>query len=164
MSNEKIAQIQTILGTTPDGIWGPKSRAALDALVIGPERRVVRASSFADPADVRAFQRAKAQGMSDREAFKVGDNGIGAWGHFTAQDKEPMCALPREVWQAAGKSGGAGVRVTYKGRSVDGILGDTMPSLTNIRNGAGIDLNPAFALRLGLTPPFLVEGVVWEWI
>ena len=35
------------------------------------------ASSFADLADVRAFKRAKAKGMTDQEAFRYGDNGIG---------------------------------------------------------------------------------------
>lgn len=107
--------------------------------------------------------RCKASGKSDRACFAVGDNGIGKWGHVTAQDKEPMCALPREVWQAAKKTGGARVQVRYRGVTVDGILGDTMPALPNIKNGAGIDLNPAFARQLGLKTPFLVGGVEWRW-
>ncbi len=123
----------------------------------------VKASSFADSADVDAFKRCKAQGKTDAQCFRVGDNGIGKWGHFTAQESSPMCALPYEVWREAGKKGGAVVVVRYRGREVVGILGDTMPRLANIRNGAGIDLNPAFAKRLGINPPFLVSGVEWRW-
>lgn len=125
--------------------------------------QTVKASSFADPRDVVAFKKCKATGKSDVACFAVGDNGIGAWGHNTAQDTAPMCALPREVWGLAGKKGGARVQVRYRGVIVEGILGDTMPALANIRNGAGIDLNPAFAERLGLKSPFLVQGVEWRW-
>lgn len=127
-------------------------------------KRVVRASSFADPEDVRRFKECKANGGSDGQCFKVGDNGIGKWGHTTAQSGIPMCALPREDWQEAGKVGGSFIRVTYNGLTVQGILGDTMPSRANITNGCGIDLNPAFAKSFGLTPPFIVEGVEWEWV
>lgn len=31
--NDKLRAIQTILGVTPDSIWGPRSQAALDALI-----------------------------------------------------------------------------------------------------------------------------------
>lgn len=124
----------------------------------------MKASSFADPADVVAFKRCKARGKSDKECFKVGDNGLGKWGHNTAQDHSPMCALPPEDWKSAKKKGGARVAVTYKGHTVEGILGDTMPHRANIQNGAGIDLNPAFAKAFGLHPPFLVDGVTWKWI
>ena len=123
----------------------------------------VTASSFADPLDVHAFRACKARGHSDEECFKVGDNGIGAWGHDCAQEIEPMAALPREVWRGAGKRGGARLSVTHNGITVHGILGDTMPSLAHITNGAGIDLNPAFAKALGLQPPFLVHNVTWDW-
>lgn len=34
---EKIAAIQGVLGVSVDGIWGPKSQAALDALVQAPQ-------------------------------------------------------------------------------------------------------------------------------
>ena len=53
--------------------------------------------------------------------------------------------------------------VTYKDKSVVGELGDTMPHKANIKNGAGIDLNPAFAKALGQKPPFMLQGVQWEW-
>lgn len=124
----------------------------------------VKASSFADLKDVVAFKKCKSQGNSDMYCFSKGDNGIGKWMHNTAQDETPMCALPREIWQRANKKGGAKLQVRYNGVVVDGILGDTMPSLVNIKNGAGIDLNPAFSKKLGLTPPFMVEGVEWRWV
>ena len=130
----------------------------------GSDWQTVKASSFADPADVRAFEKCKANGGSDQFCFSKGDNGIGKWGHRTAQETTPMAALPREVWQRASKVGGAKLEVRYNGKIVAGILGDTMPSLANIKNGAGIDLNPAFAKGLGLTPPFLKDGVEWRWI
>ncbi len=123
----------------------------------------VKASTFADPADIAAFRRCKASGKTDMQCFAVGDNGIGAWGHDTAQDHTPMVALPREVWKRAGKTGGAKVQVRYYGRTVNAILGDTMPSLANIRNDAGIDLNPATCLALGITAPYLGADVSWRW-
>lgn len=126
--------------------------------------KTVRASSFADPADVEAFYKCKAQGHSDEYCFRFGDNGIGCWNHKTAQTHTPMVAIPRDEWTRAGKRGGAKVRVTFNGKTVDAILGDTMPSYANITNGCGIDLNPATAMALGLEPPFIVEGVQWEWI
>jgi hypothetical protein len=55
------------------------------------------------------------------------------------------------------------VAVTFKGKTVIGELRDTMPRKAHIKNGAGIDLNPGFAKAFGLTPPFLVAGVRWEW-
>jgi len=128
----------------------------------------VTASSFADPEDVEAFKRAKAEGATDEEAFAVGDNGIGCWGDNTARDDIPMCALPREVWQGKWGKGraarGKPVAVTYEGKTVVGELRDTMPSLDNIDNGAGIDLNPGFAKAFGLTPPFMIDDVRWEWV
>lgn len=152
-------------GLLEDNWRGKRTEAALEdfARRISGVRRV-RASSFADPEDVRRFRSCKATGKTDMECFRVGDNGVGRWGHFTAQENVPMAALPREDWQEAGKTGGARLRVSYNGTTVEGILGDTMPARANIRNGASLDLNPAFAKALGLTPPFLVEGVTWEWV
>lgn len=128
---------------------------------LGP-LHTVKTSSFADPADVRAFKSCKAKGGSDQTCFKTGDNGIGKWGHFTAQELEPMVALPREVWREAGKIGGAKVIVMYHGRNLNAILGDTMPSIANIKNGAGMDTNPAVAKFFGLKPPYMVE-MSWRW-
>lgn len=127
----------------------------------------VTASSFADPADVAAFRRCKAQGKSDKECFKVGDNGIGCWGDDTTRVDIPMCALPPEDWIAKWGHGdnarGRRVKVTYNRRTVIGELRDTMPERAHITNGAGIDLNPGFARAFGFEIPFLVHNVTWEW-
>jgi hypothetical protein len=128
----------------------------------------VTASSFADPKDVAAYRKAIAQGKSEKDALKVGDNGIGVWGDNTARDDVPMCALPPEDWQAKWGSGqkarGKKVSVTYKGKTVIGELRDTMPKKANIKNGAGIDLNPGFAKAFNVTPPFMLKNVQWEWV
>jgi hypothetical protein len=127
----------------------------------------VTASSFADLADLAAFQHAKALGWSDKQAFKVGDNGIGAWGDFTARDDICMCALPPEDWLSkwgtAAAARGKKVNVTYQGKTVAGELRDTMPHKANITNGAGIDLNPGFAKAFDQKPPFMLPGVQWDW-
>lgn len=153
-----------------DNWRGPKTERALELFKqslqsenFETDWHTVKASSFADPADVAAFKKCKALGNSDSFCFARGDNGIGAWGHNTAQEETPMCALPREIWQRAGKSGGAGVEVRFNGVTVVGILGDTMPSLANIKNGCGIDLNPGFGKEWELKPPFMVT-VQWRWI
>lgn len=154
-----------------DGDIGIQSHAAFNALDVASDERAkegvhhVKASSFADPADVRAFKKCKAAGGSDQQCFKVGDNGIGLWGDDTTADK-PMCALPREVWQDEWGMGnaarGALVEVTANGRTVVCELRDTMPRLENIKNGAGIDLNPAACKALGLRPPIFVSAT-WKW-
>lgn len=126
----------------------------------------VLASSFADPADVRRFKAAKAKGMSDRQAFAVGDNGVGCFGDFTAQSTTAMCALPPEDMVArfgsVKKAKHARVRVCANNLSVLCILADRMPSKKNIKNGCGIDLNPAAARQLNLKPPFKVPAE-WQW-
>lgn len=123
----------------------------------------VTASSFADPADVRAFRRCKAQGKTDHECFRVGDNGIGRWGDDTTGPKA-MCALPPEDWQPiAPYARGKRVLVTANGRSVICELRDTMPAKANIKNGAGIDLNPAAVAALGLRPPIMINAT-WQFI
>lgn len=175
---EKRKAIQRILGVTEDGLFGPETQGAFEALhqrfdnfgeVSGLNdwmkrvRRVTKgkASSFADPADVRRFMACKAEGKTDSECFKVGDNGIGLWGTPTTQDR-PMCALPRDDWQGMQDANGKLVRVRANGREVVCELRDTMPWRKNIRNGAVIDLNPAACRALGLTPPILVDAE-WEW-
>lgn len=157
-----VQQIQTLLGVKADGIWGPKSQAALDDIVnTGSDVHSVKASSFADPADVRAFRRCKMEGKSDQECFKVGDNGIGKWGDDTTADK-PMCALPPDDWERFTNPRGKRVRVKANGREVICELRDTMPRKKNIKNGAGIDLNQAACKALGLTPPIMAPAL-WQW-
>jgi len=128
----------------------------------------VTASSFADPADVAAYRKAIAEGKSEAEALKVGDNGIGKWGDDTSRDDVPMCALPPEDWEAqwgrGARARGKKVAVTYKGKTVMGELRDTMPHRASIHNGAGIDLNPGFAKAFGVAPPFMLRDVTWEWV
>ncbi len=167
---EKIKAIQRILGVVDDGIFGPKSRAALERLVAPSEPadhpqlpfwHEGKASSFADPADIRAFKRCKATGKSDQECFKVGDNGIGKWGTDTTQDR-PMVALPREDWAHLPNPQGTPVIVEANNRVIRATLEDTMPARANIKNGAIIDLNEAACKALGLTPPVMVNAR-WRW-
>lgn len=129
------------------------------------------ASSFADPADVRRFKACKTTGRSDRECFKVGDNGLGCWGDLTAQTHTPMCALPPQAmeakWGSVAKARhqrvrvGLGSSIRSAKRIVMCILADRMPRKPKA-SGAGIDLNPAASAALGLSPPHLAP-VEWEW-
>lgn len=165
----KIQEVQTILGVVADGEWGPKSQAALDAAKPRPlppgEWHNVKASSFADAADVAGYKRAKAKGMSDVEAFAHGDNGVGCWGDDCA-DGPPMCALPPDDMEArfgsvaAAKHAKVLVRVGQK--DITCMLGDRMPWKRNIKNGCGIDLNPAACAALGLKPP-MTTTAAWNW-
>lgn len=180
-------KVQQILGTQQDGVPGIHDSEALAAMLraaktngewppttasatpTSPTPEPVdtswhegKASSFADPADVRAFKRCKAQGKSDQECFKVGDNGIGKWGMDTTLP-HPMVALPPEDWQHLPRPQGAFVIVEANGQTVRATLQDTMPRKANIKNGAIIDLNPAACAALGLTPPMLVNAR-WRWV
>lgn len=123
----------------------------------------VKASSFADPADVAAYLRAKAHGMSDARAFKFGDNGIGCWGDDCKGGSGPACALPPEDWKpfkaAARKKK---VIVKANGKQVVCELRDTMPHRENITNGAGIDLSPDACAALGVKPPVMIRAT-WRW-
>lgn len=130
----------------------------------------VMASSFADPADVAAFRKwyriYRSEGCShsvaERKAFAKGDNGVGCWGDDTTAGR-PMCALPPDDWQWLGKKArGALVRVKANGKEVVCELRDRMPWKKNIKNGCGIDLNPAACKALGLTPPIKVKAT-WSW-
>lgn len=150
------------------------------------EWHTVKASSFADPADLAAFRRCKKAGGSDKYCFGIGDNCVGfsalpvetddTWVPveddgdnriFTGDPAVPCCALPPEVWQpkwgSAKNAAGKRVVIRWNGKEAFGILGDTMPHLCNIKNGAGIDLNPGFAKLLGVKPPFMLHGVQWRW-
>lgn len=129
------------------------------------EKHRVKASSFADPVDVEAFQKCKANGGTDQHCFKVGDNGIGFMGD-DCTTSTPMCALPPEVWLKKWGSKSAArlkpVNVTISGRTVKCLMGDTMPHLANITNGAGIDLSPAAVEAFGLKPPLMIDAE-WSW-
>jgi hypothetical protein len=171
MNESTIKAIQTVIGTTPDGIWGPKSQAALDAIIHpviwtdAPHK--VKASSFADPADVRAFRRCKERGGSDDQCFKVGDNGKGYWDDDTSEGSGPSCALPPddmiERWGSIAAAKHKLVEVTYEDKRVTCVLKDRMPWKKNITNGAGIDLNPDAVRAFGLEPPIMVAAT-WRWL
>jgi hypothetical protein len=130
-----------------------------------PVLHQVMASSFADPADVAAFNKCKAQGNSDQFCFKVGDNGIGFMGD-DCTTSTPMCALPFEDWMEQwGSKKDARLKpvvVTANGHTIVCLLGDTMPMRANIRNGAGIDLSPAAVKAIGLSPPIMIPAT-WSW-
>ncbi len=182
----KIAAIQAVLGTTPDGIWGPKTQAALEAALgieMQPEpsafRHTVFASSFADPRDVEKFIECKKRGGTDEECFKVGDNaiGAGALGKLsTAKGTGPCCALPPELIQAkwGSVSNGKGKRLKCI-RDANGshfettlVLKDTMPHLHNLANRARIDINYDGWEALGATSQQILGGmmeeVTWWWL
>jgi hypothetical protein len=162
--NQVVVNIQTLLGVTADGIWGPKSQAALDHAINQDDQgwHSVKASSFADPADVRAFKRCKLNGGSDQECFKLGDNAVGAWGDSTEEGTGPSVALPPEDWQPFPDHRFKKVEVRYGDKTVIALLKDTMPHKANIKNGAGIDMNPDTCAALGLTPPVMVKAS-WRW-
>lgn len=94
----KVTEIQSILGVTPDGIWGPISQAALDALVHGLgklqaavagwdflQARIDGADIVIDDAVVTAFG-----GANDAM-----DSGETASGISTAKNPKILgCALP----------------------------------------------------------------------
>lgn len=126
----------------------------------------VKASSFADPADVAAFRRCKRKGNSDKQCFKVGDNGIGYWGDATTEGSGASCALPPEDiierWSSLAAGHLKPVFVSANGSTTTCLLKDTMPHRANIQNGAGIDLNPDALKSLGLKPPIMVPAV-WRW-
>lgn len=164
----QMGLIQAGFDVKADNWRGPKTEKALrifsqslESLSEGDWNKV-KASSFADQKDITAFYKCKSQGKTDSFCFSKGDNGKGYWGHSTGGDA-PMVALPREIWLNAGKKGGDNVEVRYKDKIVAGVLGDTMPSLANIKNEAGIDLNPGFQKAFDLKPPFLIADFEWRW-
>lgn len=173
--------IQRLLHVADDGDIGPVTTKAFRSLAQAPAGAQwpevvhrVWATSFADPKDIAAFKKCKATGKTDKECFRVGDNGIGTpelgidvggvrRGVDTTQNI-PMCALPPEDWRPLGKGApGAMVMVTYQDRQVVCFLRDTMPSKEKITNGAGLDLNYSACKALGLVPPIKVE-VTWQWL
>lgn len=128
----------------------------------------VKASSFADLADLHAYQRAISSGDSVKEALAKGDNGVGCWGDNTAQTVVPMAAIPPEDmishFGSVANAKHKPITVTYKSKSIHGMVADIMPHLRQAlaQNGCRIDLNPAFIQALGLPPSAGVE-VDYEW-
>jgi hypothetical protein len=165
--NPVLARIQNLLGVEVNGLWGPDSQQALnderdENSGPGGDGFNVTASSFADPEDVKAFERCKAEGKTDQECFKVGDNGIGQFGELTAQTEIPMVAVHKDDmiarWGSVMGAAHRPVTVTIGGKTIQATVED------RIGVKGRIDLNPAAAKQLGLNPPFLVEGCVWNWV
>jgi hypothetical protein len=158
--NSTLKKIQSILGVETDGFWGPISQAALNNELGAHPGFSATASSFADPADVVAFKKCKAQGKTDQECFKVGDNGIGQFGKITAQEHTPMVAVHADDmkarWGSVIAAAHRPVTVTVSDKTVAATVED------RIGVKGRIDLNPATAKALGLTPPFLVP-CLWNW-
>ena len=165
-----LAKIQKLLGVKADGFWGPVSQQALNDELDGDGSATIgsggtgfkaEASSFADPADVKAFDKCKATGKTDQACFKVGDNGIGQFGKITAQTHTPMVAIHRDdmiaKWGSVNAAAHRVVNVTINGKTIQAAVEDRL-------GVAGrIDLNPAAAKQLGLNPPFLVKNCIWSW-
>jgi len=177
--------IQAMLAVTPDGDFGKLTRSALATLAAAqddapwpplasaPSQDVssgihhVKASSFADRGDVAAFQRCRDRGNSEQFCFSKGDNGQGFGGLTDCTDETiPYVALPPDYWKprfgtrenAIGKP----VVVSIGNQTFVCKIGDTMPELRHIENGAGIDLAPGAQKLFGLTAPFMVDAT-WAW-
>jgi len=112
----------------------------------------MRATSFADPADLRAFNR-KVGEIGTQAALEYGDNGLGAWGRSTVAGTGPCVALHPGT---PGFSRGRLVRVVFGERHVDCDVRDIAPA-------GVIDLNPDACEELGLKPPISVL-VDWVWL
>lgn len=153
--------VQAILGVTADGDWGPVSQTALNAARgRATDFRPTKFSSFADPADVESFKRCKRTGQSDVACFEVGDNGIGQFGQVTAQDSIPMVAVhASEMVARWGSTHGAAHRPVLLRR---GAMVIEARVEDRISAAGRVDLNPAAARQLGLTPPFIAAGE-WKW-
>lgn len=117
------------------------------------------ATSFADPADLRGYNRALWDNKTVHDGLLVGDNGLGAWSQSTVSGTGPCVALPRDiVLEATGstKLPKRLVRVFFGEKSVDCQVRDIAP------HGI-IDLNPDACKELGLVPPVKVM-VDWIWL
>jgi hypothetical protein len=164
---KSIKELQEFIGATPDGVWGAKSQALLDGIFHPANQTEFRgkASSFADPDDIIAFNKCKARGGSDQECFRVGDNGIGQWGDNTKEGSGPCCAVPGsrmvEKWGSRTAAKHKMIRVTINGKSVEMPLKDRQSE--HLSSGAIIDLNPDAGALFNLKPPFLVP-CSWEWV
>ncbi len=122
------------------------------------------ASSFADPADVAAYKRAKAEGWSDQQAFRVGDNAIGFWGDSTAEGTGASCAVTpdamRAQWGTMALAKHKLVHVTIGTKSIMCTVKDTLPHVP--KHNVVIDLNPDAVRALGFEPPLMMP-VSWQW-
>lgn len=175
----KISAIQAVLSVKVDGIWGPKTQAALekalgiqDVPVVVEAHYNVWASSFADPEDVRKYYECLKRGGSVNDAKKVGDNGEGCWGDSTQEGSGASVALPPEIIEARWGSVDHGrlkrLMIIRKDEGAkhfkcEAKVKDRMPHIHNITNNARIDLNPDACAALGLKQP-VMDPVTWWWL
>lgn len=162
-ANDKIEQIQAEIGAKVDGRWGIESQEAFNAIKADGTWHNTTFTSFADPADVIAFNKCKREtGKSDVFCFGRGDNGIGQFGKITAQEHTPMVAIHNdEMVRMWGSQAGAAHRpVELKLPGTDLIVEATCEDRISERNK--VDLNPASFKRLGLNAPFTERGQ-WRW-
>ena len=132
------------------------------------------ATSYADTKDMAAYQAALVLGLrmglsqakAQEAARKVGDPGIGWMDNVLSDPNTAWVAVPYEMWHDRwGTKKNAHLRklwVTINGKTVLCTLGDTMPHLANITNGAVVDLAPGAQRAFGLKAPFKVE-CSWAW-
>jgi hypothetical protein len=157
---KKIKAIQKILGVKQDGIIGPITRGAFEALGRAREWHNAKASSFADPEDIRKYRECRAKGYSESYCLKhAGDNGVGRWGDDTT-GASPACALNTrhivDMWGSVTKGKHKPVDVEIDDQVVTCILKDTGAPIDRI------DLNPGAVAAFGMEPPILVRAK-WKW-
>ena len=156
-------RIQAMLQVKQDGDWGPVSQGALNAWceTCGSAWIECEASSFADPADIRAFKKCKATGKSDVKCFAVGDNGVGESGVITAQEHTPYVAIHHAFlvsrWGSRHAAWLREVEVIANNVRFVAKVGD------RISAKGRIDLNPA-CLRLIYKPAPLKIAAKWRWL
>jgi len=124
------------------------------------------ATSFADPADILAYEGAKAEGKTEEEALAVGDNGIGCWGDNTKEGSGARSSLPAHItiarWGSMWNGRGRLIRVFYGGTFVDTILSDEGPGPKEEAEGHGLDLNFDAWKAFGISVP-AERQVQWDW-
>ena len=133
-----------------------------------------KASSYGDEGDRQRYRKRVAEciakGMSQEQAEaegrKVGDPGLGWLGNDITDISIPWVAVPRdcwvEKWTTKRNAHRRRVLVTISGVTRECVLGDTMPWLKNIKNGAVVDLAPGALQAFGLKAPCLVPAS-WTW-
>lgn len=162
---DKIIAIQKILFPDErdewDGIIGSKTRLAFQELD-DPNSiwHVAKATSFADPEDVKKYRRCRAKGKSEAYCLKyAGDNGIGVWDDDTTS-ATPACALNQkhiaERWGSLDGGKHKLVDVKIEDMIVTCILKDTGTPASRI------DLNPGALSAFGLEAPLSVNAK-WKW-
>lgn len=164
--NNSAKALAKLISTDPDSEWPPKQSTPQNSAPSTSTAIAGKASSFADPADVAAFKKCKAQGNTDDVCFKVGDNGVGYTGLDTTNLNIPYVAVQPDYmmsrWGSLSAASGKKVLVTISGKTEVCVVGDRMPWIKNTKNGAVIDLAPGAQKLFGLKPPFMVNAS-WSW-